>query len=104
MSLSSTAVYLPPQLDYRGERCKDFNEVDVDGVPMSLTGNNLLIFNKPDMVRDIHIEYFTAGLRVEQEMSRICQAGVCRCERGRRSDEQWCGLAYDRAGVRHPEL
>ena len=48
--------------DFHGERFKDFNEIDANGVPVSLKGNNdSLIFSKPDMIRDIHKEYFAAG-------------------------------------------
>ena len=56
--------------DYRGDRFKDFNEKDANGVPVSLKGNNdLLIFTKPDMVKDIHKEYFAAG-------SDICETNT----------------------------
>ena len=56
--------------DYRGDRFKDFNEKDANGVPVSLKGNNdLLIFTKPDMVKDIHAEYFKAG-------SDICETNT----------------------------
>jgi len=50
------------EADYRGDRFKDFNEIDANGVKVSLKGNNdLLIFSKPDMVKDIHAEYFRGG-------------------------------------------
>ena len=56
--------------DFHGERFKDFNEIDANGVPVSLKGNNdLLIFSKPDMIRDIHKEYFAAG-------SDICETNT----------------------------
>jgi 5-methyltetrahydrofolate--homocysteine methyltransferase len=57
--------------DYRGERFKDFNAMDtVNNVPISLKGNNdLLVFSKPDMVVDIHKEYFEAG-------SDICETNT----------------------------
>ena len=56
--------------DFHGERFKDFNEIDANGVPVSLKGNNdLLIFSKPDMTRDIHKEYFAAG-------SDICETNT----------------------------
>ena len=39
-------------------------------MPVSLKGNNdLLIFSKPDMIRDIHKEYFAAG-------SDICETNT----------------------------
>ena len=56
--------------DFHGERFKDFNEIDANGVPVSLKGNNdSLIFSKPDMIRDIHKEYFAAG-------SDICETNT----------------------------
>merc|ERR1719265_1527241 len=57
--------------DYRGERFKDFNAMDtVNNVPISLKGNNdLLVFSKPEMVVDIHKEYFEAG-------SDICETNT----------------------------
>jgi 5-methyltetrahydrofolate--homocysteine methyltransferase len=48
--------------DYRGERFKDWVEIDNNGVPVSLKGNNdMLVFSKPDVIKDIHKEYFMAG-------------------------------------------
>eukprot|EP00421_Protoceratium_reticulatum_P027546 CAMPEP_0168480066 /NCGR_PEP_ID=MMETSP0228-20121227/63798_1 /TAXON_ID=133427 /ORGANISM="Protoceratium reticulatum, Strain CCCM 535 (=CCMP 1889)" /LENGTH=496 /DNA_ID=CAMNT_0008496379 /DNA_START=61 /DNA_END=1547 /DNA_ORIENTATION=- len=56
--------------DYRGERFKDFNSIDANGVPVSLKGNNdLLIFSKPDLMVDIHKEYFMGG-------SDICETNT----------------------------
>ena len=56
--------------DFHGERFKDFNEIDANGVPVSLKGNNdSLIFSKPDIIRDIHKEYFAAG-------SDICETNT----------------------------
>ena len=58
------------EADYRGDRFKDFNEKDANGIPVSLKGNNdLLIFTKPDMIKDIHAEYFKAG-------SDICETNT----------------------------
>ncbi|CAE7027101.1 mtr [Symbiodinium natans] len=58
------------EADYRGDRFKDFSEKDANGIPVSLKGNNdLLIFSKPDMVKDIHKEYFMAG-------SDICETNT----------------------------
>ncbi|CAE8691977.1 unnamed protein product, partial [Polarella glacialis] len=56
--------------DYRGDRFKDFSELDVNGVPVSLKGNNdLLIFSKPELCQAIHKEYFMAG-------SDICETNT----------------------------
>jgi len=56
--------------DYRGEQFKDFAEIDVNGVPVSLKGNNdLLVLSKPTMIKDIHKEYFAAG-------SDICETNT----------------------------
>merc|ERR1712232_653614 len=56
--------------DYRGDRFKDFNEMGNGGVKVSLKGNNdLLIFSKPEMIKDIHKEYFMAG-------SDICETNT----------------------------
>jgi len=50
------------EADYRGERFKDFREIDANGVPVSLKGNNdLLILSKPELIMNIHKEYFAAG-------------------------------------------
>ncbi|CAJ1415026.1 unnamed protein product [Effrenium voratum] len=58
------------EADYRGDRFKDFAEKDANGIPVSLKGNNdLLIFSKPDMIKDIHKEYFMAG-------SDICETNT----------------------------
>ena len=58
------------EADYRGDRFKDFSEKDANGIPVSLKGNNdLLIFSKPDMIKDIHKEYFAAG-------SDICETNT----------------------------
>ena len=58
------------EADYRGDRFKDFAEKDANGIPVSLKGNNdLLIFSKPDMIKDIHKEYFLAG-------SDICETNT----------------------------
>merc|ERR1719356_2389306 len=56
--------------DYRGERFKDFSMVDANGVPVSLKGNDdLLCFTKPEMIKDIHKEYFLGG-------SDICETNT----------------------------
>ncbi|CAK0906682.1 unnamed protein product, partial [Prorocentrum cordatum] len=56
--------------DYRGERFKDWSAIDANGVPVSLKGNNdLLILSKPDMIKDIHAEYFRSG-------SDICETNT----------------------------
>nr|UKS50369.1 B12-dependent methionine synthase [Alexandrium pacificum] len=56
--------------DYRGDRFKDFNQIDANGVPVSLKGNNdLLVFSKPDLVKDIHKEFFAGG-------SDICETNT----------------------------
>eukprot|EP00421_Protoceratium_reticulatum_P022048 CAMPEP_0168377700 /NCGR_PEP_ID=MMETSP0228-20121227/10959_1 /TAXON_ID=133427 /ORGANISM="Protoceratium reticulatum, Strain CCCM 535 (=CCMP 1889)" /LENGTH=296 /DNA_ID=CAMNT_0008390701 /DNA_START=52 /DNA_END=938 /DNA_ORIENTATION=+ len=58
------------EADYRGERFKDFNQIDANGVPVSLKGNNdLLVFSKADMLVDIHKEYFMGG-------SDICETNT----------------------------
>ncbi|CAE7576078.1 metH [Symbiodinium sp. CCMP2592] len=58
------------EADYRGDRFKDFSEKDANGIPVSLKGNDALpIFSKPDMIKDIHKEYFVAG-------SDICQTNT----------------------------
>eukprot|EP00441_Pelagodinium_beii_P006521 CAMPEP_0197703102 /NCGR_PEP_ID=MMETSP1338-20131121/125262_1 /TAXON_ID=43686 ORGANISM="Pelagodinium beii, Strain RCC1491" /NCGR_SAMPLE_ID=MMETSP1338 /ASSEMBLY_ACC=CAM_ASM_000754 /LENGTH=1480 /DNA_ID=CAMNT_0043286995 /DNA_START=99 /DNA_END=4541 /DNA_ORIENTATION=- len=58
------------EADYRGDQFKDFNEIDVNGVPVSLKGNNdLLVFSKPTMIKDIHKEYFMGG-------SDICETNT----------------------------
>merc|ERR1719162_555523 len=58
------------EADYRGERFKDFNAIDVNGVPVSLKGNNdLLILSKPQQMTDIHKEYYAAG-------SDICETNT----------------------------
>nr|UKS50372.1 B12-dependent methionine synthase [Margalefidinium polykrikoides] len=58
------------EADYRGDRFKDFNEIDANGVPVSLKGNNdLLCFTKPDLIKDIHKEYFLGG-------SDICETNT----------------------------
>nr|UKS50368.1 B12-dependent methionine synthase [Alexandrium insuetum] len=58
------------EADYRGERFKDFSMIDANGVPVSLKGNNdLLVFSKPDMIKDIHKEYFAGG-------SDICETNT----------------------------
>ena len=56
--------------DVHDERFKDFNEIDANGVPVYLKGNNdSLICSKPDMIKDIHKEYFAAG-------SDICETNT----------------------------
>merc|ERR1719394_1811238 len=58
------------EADFRGDRFKDFHDVDANGIPVSLKGNNdLLIFSKPEMIKDIHKEYFVAG-------SDICETNT----------------------------
>jgi len=59
------------EADYRGERYKDFKEMDtVNNVPISLKGNNdLLAFSKPELVVKIHKEYFEGG-------SDICETNT----------------------------
>jgi len=58
------------EADYRGDRFKDFKEIDANGVPVSLKGNNdLLVFSKPELVQAIHAEYFEAG-------SDICETNT----------------------------
>mmetsp|Transcript_69181 Transcript_69181/g.156889 ORF Transcript_69181/g.156889 Transcript_69181/m.156889 type:complete len:1274 (+) Transcript_69181:67-3888(+) len=58
------------EADYRGDRFKDWNAIDVNGVPVSLKGNNdLLILSKPQMIIDIHKEYFLGG-------SDICETNT----------------------------
>merc|ERR550525_1466338 len=44
--------------------------IDANGVPVSLKGNNdLLILSKPQMIKDIHKEYFLGG-------SDICETNT----------------------------
>ncbi|CAE7576002.1 mtr [Symbiodinium sp. CCMP2592] len=58
------------EADYREDQFKDFSEKDANGIPFSLKGNNdRLIFSKPDMIKDIHKEYFLAG-------SDICETNT----------------------------
>ena len=58
------------EADYRGEQFKDWKEIDANGVPVSLKGNNdLLVLSKPEMIKDIHKEYFVAG-------SDICETNT----------------------------
>ena len=53
--------------DFRCERFKDFAAIDDNGVPIALKGNNdLLCFSKPQLIIDIHKEYYMAG-------SKICE-------------------------------
>merc|ERR1719503_412065 len=58
------------EADFRGERFKDFDAIDANGVPVSLKGNNdLLVFSKPQFVIDIHKEYYMGG-------SDICETNT----------------------------
>ena len=58
------------EADYRGERFKEWSDRDANGVPVCLKGNNdLLIFSKPQLITDIHKEYFSAG-------SDICETNT----------------------------
>eukprot|EP00398_MALV-I-01_sp_L67-1_P000538 gene538-38_t len=48
--------------DYRGELFKDFDKKDSKGLPIYLKGNNdLLCLTRPELMRDIHMEYLRAG-------------------------------------------
>ena len=73
--------------DYRGELFKDFDKVDAKGLKICLKGNNdLLCLTKPQLMCDIHMEYFfvTANwhqtARVEQLTAIELANFVALCE------------------------
>src|SRR2546430_10030984 len=66
--------YKLTEADYRGERFKDHGK--------DLKGNNeLLLFTRPDVIREIHEQYLAAGdrksTRLNSSHSQISNAAFC---------------------------